>query len=788
MISRTVIFIDTSASTRGTGAVLRAALADLAAAGYAGPLSPVVFAEGPLPENAPAGARRVSLNNIYLRLGASYGCVVVCQRRFNANHLYAAFGALAGGGALVAITPVPAALAGVFAEQARDQFFRLIAADDAAGGAGLAPPPPPEIPGEPARIVPDPEQREFIAAAAALARGKEPFALHLAGERGAGKTAAAAALAGVLAAEGIRCGVLCAGSREVMRRFPADPRVVPLTLENCRARAGEVDLLIADEAAALPVAALDRVLAAFAKAVLVTTDSGCEGSGRGLANRLYAKYAIRRIELTGRRRAPYDAAAARLDAVFFNAPPDLPPAGVFPGNGTVLPGKAAAFRRGVVLRPDPSPAAGAAPEPSRGRTIPEAVLYAAVLDKRALTGGARGRFLLCALTRLLRENHYEETPQDPIRWLEQPGSFFAAALLALPRDDPAAARALPFPPGPDFPAEDGGERALLLAGAAVATEEGSLGAELARGVMLGTRQPKNNLLPQTLIAQLGAAEAGGYRYLRVERIAVAPAFRRNGAASAMAAALVRLAQERGAAFAGVSFAASRDTAAFWTSLGFLPVNVGLTRDNASGRRSLVMMADAAPRPDGGFGAASACRYFYAKLPHLAGPFGLGEELEILAEISRGAAARPFAPGDGGPGGFARALLSRKSALDQKIGRNFSATPAPIINNKERDGTADALIPDPLAEKYFPAVAESVARGRHSLAHAVYEIKLLCAAAPGARDLPEEEKAALLAFFAAGPRAKDRLRELLGVRGEKAALERLRTIIAKLWTAYNDGNG
>lgn len=61
--------------------------------------------------------------------------------------------------------------------------------------------------------------------------------------------------------------------------------------------------------------------------------------------------------------------------------------------------------------------------------------------------------------------------------------------------------------------------------------EGPLNAELADAVYAGERRLKGQLLPQTLLAHAGLPDAGDYRYQRIVRIAVHPSVQRQGLGS-----------------------------------------------------------------------------------------------------------------------------------------------------------------------------------------------------------------------------------------------------------------
>lgn len=129
-----------------------------------------------------------------------------------------------------------------------------------------------------------------------------------------------------------------------------------------------------------------------------------------------------------------------------------------------------------------------------------------------------------------------------------------------------------------------------IAAVAVAVQEGGFDDAIMSGILSGERRPHGHLAPQTLATHCVQPQALQQRFLRVMRIAVHPAIRRKGAASALLRKLTSTAE--GIDTICTSFGASSDLMAFWRINGFRPVRIGLTRDASSGSHSVLMLQSA----------------------------------------------------------------------------------------------------------------------------------------------------------------------------------------------------
>lgn len=125
--------------------------------------------------------------------------------------------------------------------------------------------------------------------------------------------------------------------------------------------------------------------------------------------------------------------------------------------------------------------------------------------------------------------------------------------------------------------------------AALVAQEGGFDADLALAIWRGERRPRGHLIPQTLAAHSGYQAAPKLRYQRIVRIAVHPQAQRQHVGGQLMAEIVAAAREH-CDFIGSSFAASPDVMAFWRSVGCVPVKLGVSRDASSGCYSAVVLS------------------------------------------------------------------------------------------------------------------------------------------------------------------------------------------------------
>jgi tRNA(Met) cytidine acetyltransferase len=285
------------------------------------------------------------------------------------------------------------------------------------------------------------------------------------------------------------------------------------------------DLLLVDEAAAIPTPLLTRLLAHYPRIVFATTVHGYEGTGRGFAVR------FRRV----------------LD--------------------TRTPGW-----RALNLV---TPVRWARHDPMEAFVFRALLLDAAAAPDEAVASADPAT---CTLERLDRECLAEDEATL--------GELFGLLVLAHYRTSPLDLRHLLD--GPNLSVYVARHERHVVATALVA-EEGGFDAQMATAVYAGRRRPRGHLIPQSLAAHAGLEAAPRRRFARVMRIAVHPAIQGRGLGTQLLERIVEDARARGLDAAGASFGATPELLSFWARSGFRPVRVGVSREATSGTHSVMML-------------------------------------------------------------------------------------------------------------------------------------------------------------------------------------------------------
>lgn len=414
----------------------------------------------------------------------------------------------------------------------------------------------------------NPEQQYAVAAALQVVHGHRRRPLVITAERGRGKSAALGICAARLLSEGRQRVLVTAAKRQAVDTLFA--RVTALLPDGIASQEGwqwqqgevrfippdqllqqrpEADLLLVDEAAAIPAPLLSAMLAHYPRIVFATTTQGYEGTGRGFTLRFHhtldqltpgwrgcsLSQPIRWGEGDPLERWLYrtlllDAAPADFAELAQSSNPPAP-----------------------VQRPACVRSAGDALSPD---------FHFGCWSGAELLGQPQ---LLQQLFALLVQAHYQTTPNDLRDLLQGEGRQVWLLLYQ-------------------------GQ----VAGGVLTVAEGGLDANLCTDIWLGQRRPPGHLLPQSLIAHSGWLEAGGLRYQRVIRIAVHPQLQRRGLGLWMLQQLRQSLQQRMQSperleLLGSSFAASDHLPDFWYQAGYRPMRLGLQRDAASGCHSLLVL-------------------------------------------------------------------------------------------------------------------------------------------------------------------------------------------------------
>jgi tRNA(Met) cytidine acetyltransferase len=298
-----------------------------------------------------------------------------------------------------------------------------------------------------------------------------------------------------------------------------------------------LDLLLIDEAAALPLTVLKALLAHYPRTVFATTLLGYEGSGQGFSLRFqqvlthdYPQW--QKIKLRQAIRwAEHDPLEAFIDDVLLlNAKRE-----------ESFPNK---LEKNILLDN-------------------AQYLWQRIEAKDLITQPE----LLKKVFGLLLNAHYQTKPDDLQYLLD--GEHVSIFVLWL-----------------NSPTEQ------LLLGVLLSEQEGGFSTELAKAIVAGERRPKGHLLAQSLAFHLGYIQAAHLLGERILRIAIAEPYRRQGLASQMLENLfndLNNADQKKIDYLGVSFAYSTELLKFWQKNDFIPVRLGLQADASSGAHSLMMI-------------------------------------------------------------------------------------------------------------------------------------------------------------------------------------------------------
>lgn len=403
-------------------------------------------------------------------------------------------------------------------------------------------------------------QSKAVRAIQSVLNGRSRRPLVLTSDRGRGKSAALG-IASALSMQHKSCRIIITAPRvsAVKSAFQHATKLLGLSLEKNHIinwkeselrfvppdelvrSSWSADLLLIDEAAAIPSSILENLLDKYNRIVFATTVHGYEGTGRGFDVRF--KKILHRKTPQWRsismdqpiRWSPNDPLEQWLfDALLLNAEPIDP---------TYLQSLTA------------------------GRCLTEKLCRDTLLSEPELLRELFGLLVLA---------HYQTTPSD-LRvlldglnidvWVTRfQGHIVTAALVA---------------------------------------KEGGFDQAMSEAVWKSERRPRGNLLPQTLSAHAGFKQASELRYQRIVRIAVHPSVQRKSLGKQLLDTIVEYARAENYDCVGSSFAAVEDVLAFWRSANFIPVSLGVNRDTSTGCHSVAVLCSLSKRGEELLGLARA---------------------------------------------------------------------------------------------------------------------------------------------------------------------------------------
>lgn len=125
-------------------------------------------------------------------------------------------------------------------------------------------------------------------------------------------------------------------------------------------------------------------------------------------------------------------------------------------------------------------------------------------------------------------------------------------------------------------------------GSVLVNIEGNLTAGVVDKIMLGQSRPQGHLIPSDLSNHLGLVEPGLQRCGRIMRIAVHPLLQQKGIGSVLVRELVSQLSAR-VDYLGTAFGATASLLQFWFKNKFVAARLGSSRDKASGTYSVSMV-------------------------------------------------------------------------------------------------------------------------------------------------------------------------------------------------------
>lgn len=400
------------------------------------------------------------------------------------------------------------------------------------------------------------DQKQLIAQILRVAEGHRNRPLVVTADRGRGKSAAIGAAVArliqlkadvrvaVTAPNQNNCQVLFNHCKAALSAFDlkqssnalefnnAQVRYIPpdeliRLAESSRDTAYGFDLLIVEEAAAIPEFCLRRLLHIFHRIVFATTVHGYEGTGRGFQIRFQ----------------PY------LDEYFQGWRLMKLSEPIRWGKNDLLEGlmNDAFLLNTEFASPNLNSIEELAPDHLTLTGISQAQL-------------AEDQVLLAQVFGLLVQAHYRTSPGDLRDLLD--GVNLTTWLLTAQGQ---------------------------VVGCALVAEEGDLDEAIVDAVYSGKRRPKGHLLPQTICQCLGEKAFARYQCARIVRIAITPELQRLGLGSRLLERLEQTYAEKGFAFIGSSFAAHPRVISFWHANHYHPIRLGFSKETSSGAHSLLVM-------------------------------------------------------------------------------------------------------------------------------------------------------------------------------------------------------
>jgi len=139
------------------------------------------------------------------------------------------------------------------------------------------------------------------------------------------------------------------------------------------------------------------------------------------------------------------------------------------------------------------------------------------------------------------------------------------------------------------------KRERSVVGVAMLMQEGLVGENLVDKVLENKRRLRDQFLPQSLLMHCGVKTSFDYSYQRVMRIAVHPELQDLGLGKLFLTAIEQHSLMKDTDFIGASFAGNATLVRFWQQSGYSIARVGFNKDKASGEHSCLVTKALTPR-------------------------------------------------------------------------------------------------------------------------------------------------------------------------------------------------
>ncbi|HIQ15948.1 MAG TPA: tRNA(Met) cytidine acetyltransferase, partial [Leucothrix sp.] len=406
------------------------------------------------------------------------------------------------------------------------------------------------------------DQNKTVKAIIRVVKGHRRRPLVITADRGRGKSAALGIAAAQLHQQGCQNIIVCAPSKKtaaVVFQYAKDTPLQYYSPDELQQQKPQADLLLIDEAAAIPVPLLIDFVKHYSRLVFATTQHGYEGSGRGFA--LSFKKVLNKV-------AP-EWKGCELKTPIRWRTNDLLEQFVY--QSLLLNAEV------VDIDADAELVTTAKPENCQFVTI----------HKKQLWQNER---LLKEIFGLLVNAHYQTKPSDFRQMLDDTNIQIFTLQHRLH------------------------EQKHIIAVSLVA-EEGGIDNDLAEKIFSGTRRIKGHLVAQALAANVGLPEAPCLHGQRILRIAVHPSLQQQGFGTHLLKCLNRQRnKENQLDYLSTSFGATNSLLHFWQKSGFTPVYLSMKRDASSGTHSVLMLN--AQSQSGKRMQSTARQHFIQSFPHL----------------------------------------------------------------------------------------------------------------------------------------------------------------------------